>query len=224
MTNEGRQTTFNELKAYEARRRLAYTSKLDSTSLYWKSYLDLIKAALSETGRAQRLVLGTCRAHKVYGEALSAMNEDVFLDEKGNVATKNQRKRLSTARQQKKVSTSNTENSMLSEMRFAQQTVAEKFSESAHNMDEEIADAITSLLDDVKKQFSVMEELGSAILKELEKTELQVSSAWDRYLSKADTTSSTSQGMAQNVPQDSSSSGRLLDTWVGGIIKTDVSY
>jgi hypothetical protein len=211
---EQRKTTFNELKAYEARRRLAYSSKLDSISLYWKSYLDLIRAALSETGRAQRLVVGTCRAHQIYANAMKAMQDDVFLDEKGNIASEKLQKRLETLRQPKQEPKSSNRKSILSEIRTAQQTVAEKFRGNAKNMDEEIADAVTSLLDDVKRQFSVMEELGSAVLSQLEKTEAEVTVAWGLYLSKADGTAKSGGSSTPKSPQDAIANGGLLDTWV----------
>ena len=57
---------YEKLKEYETKRRSVYSSKLDSMSLYWKSYKDLLSASLHETGRAERLVLGTCQAHHTY--------------------------------------------------------------------------------------------------------------------------------------------------------------
>jgi hypothetical protein len=215
MVEQGNTTTFNDLKAYEARRRLAYSAKLDSTSLYWKSYLDLIKAALSETGRAQRLVLGTCRAHHVYANALAAVQEDDFGDEKGSSPVDKQQKRVLPPRQPTKPSTpSKTRKSILSEIRAAQQTVTDKFRENSTNMDEEIADAITSLLDDVKRGFSTLEAMGSAVLAELEKTEAEVTMAWGRYLAKADATPKSALPSKPKSPQDTNTSGNLLDTWV----------
>ena len=214
MTEEGK-TTFNELKAYEARRRLASSSKIDSSSLYWKSYLDLMKGALSETGRAQRLVSGTCRAHQVYADAMAAMRNDVFLDEKGNIASDKHQKRLQPGRKASVVASASNKNSVLSDIRAAQQTMTNQFRENAKNMDEEIANAITSLLEDVKRQFYALEEIGSAVLTELEKTESEVIAAWGRYLSKADTTTVKSQfSTSPKSPHETASDVNLLDKWV----------
>lgn len=200
-------STYGRLKEYETRRRLAYSSKFDSLSLYWKSYRDLLSAALSETARAQRLVLGTCRAHQVYADAMAAMHDDVFLDEKGNVTNEKQQKRLLSSGKDKRRTTIVDEKSVMVEIREAQKFVANKFGENAKNMDEEIAEAIGALLEDVKSQCSAMEELVSPVLSELEKTESEVTALWGRYLSRAD--SSTPNSLEENAPN-----GEVYDTWV----------
>jgi len=216
MAEEGKKT-FNELKAYEARRRLASSSKIDSSSLYWKSYLDLMKGGLSETGRAQRLVSGTCRAHQVYADAMEAMHSDVFLDERGNIASSKQQKRLQPGRKASVVASARNKKSVLSNMRAAHQTMTSQFRENAENMNEEIAHAITSLLVDVRRQFSALEERGSAVLTELEKTEGEVISAWSRYLSKADTTTVKSPfSTSPKSPQETAADVNSMDRWVRG--------
>ena len=216
MAEEGK-PTFNELKAYEARRRLASSSKIDSSSLYWKSYLDLMKGALSETGRAQRLVSGTCRGHQVYADAMAAMHLDIFLDEKGNIASDKQQKRLQPGRNACEVASASNKKSVLSDMRAAHQTITSQFRENAENMNEEIANAITSLLGDVRRQFSALEEIGSAVLAELEKTESEVIAAWSRYLSKADTTTVKSQfATSPKSPHETATDVNLMDRWVRG--------
>ena len=65
---------YEKMKTYEARRRLVYSSKLDTVSLYWKSYCDLLSASLRETGRAQRIVLGTSHAYAMYAEAMQGID------------------------------------------------------------------------------------------------------------------------------------------------------
>lgn len=206
--------TYTQLKEYESRRRLAHSSKFDSMSLHWKSYRDLLSAAMVETGRAHRLVLGTCRSHQVYSEALNAVHEDVYLDEKGNVATEKQQKLLSNTRktsQEQKATVHGK--SVLSEIRQAQQVIASEFGDNARNMDEEIAATIGSLLEDLKKHFATMEELGSLLLGELEKTEVEVTTAWQRYLAQADWMSSAGSGTSAS-PQETAPNGALYDTWV----------
>ena len=167
------------LRAYESRRRLAYAAKLESCTLYWKSVRDLLAASIQETARAQRLVLGTSRAHQLYSDAMHAMYEDVFLDDKGNVMLKpKQKQKLATTRKKPVRRADGTKPSVLTSVRDAQLTVAERFGENARNMDTEIADEIGRLLENLKKMFAEMEALGNSILNELEKTELEVSSAW----------------------------------------------
>lgn len=250
-TSTVKDATFAQLKDYEMGRRLAYSAKLDSMSLYWKSYRDLLAAALQETGRAQRIVVGTCRAFQVYASAMKAMNEDVFLDERGNVANEKQQKRLATIRNNNKKSnnattaittsssfddTSNTTTttattattplsnlSAVSEIKNAQELVASKFTEMAQGMNDEIADAIGSLMEETKAQCQKMEELGSCVLAELERTETEVSTAWGKYLTKASTVSTLSPEAAPttttstSVPNGSgtdASDGDETDLWV----------
>lgn len=183
--SNAKQGNHEKLREYETRRRLAYSSKHDSMALYWKSYCDLLSASLQETGRAKRLVLGTCRAHQLYSNAMQAMYDDTFLDEKGNVANDKQQKRLASVRRKPKMWTKGGESdvkssSAVSEIREAQHVMAQKFGENAKNMDEEIAEAISSLLDLLQRQCSYIENVGSNILNELQKTEEEVTQAWGK--------------------------------------------
>lgn len=177
---------YEKLKTYEARRRLAYSSKLDSVSLYWKSYRDLLLASMRETGRAHRIVLGTSHAYAMYAEAMKGIYEDTFLDGKGNVVTDRQKRKKAQARKKvngdKELDVGQAKVSVLQEVRGAQAELASRFQESAKNMDEEIADLIGSLLDTTKESFGSMERLGSSIVAELEKTEKEVTAAWSKYI------------------------------------------
>ena len=185
------QELYGKLKTYETRRRLAYSSKLDTTSLYWKSYCDLLSASLRETGRAQRIVLGTSHAYAMYAEAMHRIYDDSFLDEKGNIAKDKQKRKNLLSRKKiperdsNDVSQSTTAIakdavSVLKEIKEAQNDLASRFEESSKNMDEEIADLIGSLLDTTRVQFDTTERLGSSILVELEKTEKEVTKAWGK--------------------------------------------
>mmetsp|Transcript_687 Transcript_687/g.1468 ORF Transcript_687/g.1468 Transcript_687/m.1468 type:complete len:152 (-) Transcript_687:1538-1993(-) len=89
-----------KLKTYETQRRLAYSSKLDTISLYWKSYCDLLSASLRETGRARRIVLGTSHAYAMYADAMQGIYEDTFLDDKGNIAKDRLKKKKSSRAQE----------------------------------------------------------------------------------------------------------------------------
>jgi hypothetical protein len=150
----------------------------------------------------------------VYADALNAVHEDVYLDEKGNVANEKQQKLLSNTRKtcQEQKATIHGK-SVLSEIRQAQQVVAAEFGDNARNMDEEIADTIGALLEDVKKHFATMEELGTLVLGELEKTEVEVTIAWERYLAQANWMSSARSGSSTS-PQETAPNGTYYDTWV----------
>lgn len=179
-TRNEQQDLHEKLKEYETKRRSVYSSKLDSMSLYWKSYQDLLSASLQETSRAERLVIGTTRAHELYSNAMQAIHDDSFLDEKGNVAKENQQKKLTAARTKSSQSRETKSTSVVKEIKESHQAIANKFGENAKNMDEEIAEAIQSLSIELKTQFSDMGRLGSSIIDELEKTEQEVTKAWGK--------------------------------------------
>jgi hypothetical protein len=186
----------DKLRMYEGRRRLAYASKIDSISLYWKSYCDLLGAALKETSRAQRVVLGTSHAYMMYAEAMQSIFEDNFLDEKGNITTNQKQKDKVTATRKTPFSSNGRAKkeepsapvysakdavSVLKEIREAQNVLACQFQESSKTMDEEIASAIGILLDTIQESYVKIEQLGSSILVELEKTEQEVAQAWSTW-------------------------------------------
>lgn len=171
---------YEKLKEYETKRRSVYSSKLDSMSLYWKSYKDLLSASLHETGRAERLVLGTCQAHHLYSDALKAIHDDVFLDEKGNVVNEKQQKRLASSRKKEGASNEVKTISVVKEIQESHGTLGNRFEQSSKNMDEEIAEAIQSLNTALKTQFSEIESIGTSIIEELEKTEQEVTGAWGK--------------------------------------------
>jgi hypothetical protein len=71
-----RDAGFQELRSYEAKRRSIYLSKLNSSSLYWRSFRDLLSKAYQETERAEELVKASVVANKAYGAYLAAAAED----------------------------------------------------------------------------------------------------------------------------------------------------
>ncbi|KAG7361627.1 hypothetical protein IV203_036728 [Nitzschia inconspicua] len=215
------QELYSKLREYEGSRRLAYANKMDSISLYWKSYCDLLGAALKETTRAQRVVLGTAHAYLMYAEAMKSIFEDNFLDEKGNVTTNQKQKdKVAASRKNPFKSSNNGEAkngdvatasakdavSVLKEIREAQGELASQFQESSKNMDEEIAAAIGSLLDTIQDSYEKIEQLGSSILLELEKTEQEVAQAWNAYLDSKSTTNGSINSPTKEV--------KPVDPWV----------
>eukprot|EP00554_Chaetoceros_debilis_P005881 CAMPEP_0194073708 /NCGR_PEP_ID=MMETSP0149-20130528/1017_1 /TAXON_ID=122233 /ORGANISM="Chaetoceros debilis, Strain MM31A-1" /LENGTH=644 /DNA_ID=CAMNT_0038753749 /DNA_START=70 /DNA_END=2004 /DNA_ORIENTATION=- len=76
VSHDVRSKTFHELRSYEAKRRTIYTSKMKSTSIYWRSFRDLLSKSYQETDRAENLVRGTVVANKAYTEFLRASAED----------------------------------------------------------------------------------------------------------------------------------------------------
>lgn len=190
-TKNTQQELYNKLRAYETRRRLAYASKFDSISLYWKSYCDLLSASLKETSRAQRIVLGISQAYTIYAENMRGIYLDTFLDEKGNIVKEKQKKKKASVRNkihggelegidktQSKTTDAKYVVSVLKEIREAQNEIAIQFE---NNKDEEIAELIGSLLDTTRESVDTIERLGSSILNELERTENEVTQAWGKW-------------------------------------------
>ena len=196
--NKTRQFIHSKLRAYESRRRSAYTAKLESSSLYWRSFRDLLSASIHETGRAERLVLGTARANATYADAMQASYEDTLIDDRGAlVLDPKKRNKLLVVRSQQDYAvapsvttkdsagrtrtpalTEERRNNMLSRLIDSQQIVADKFGENSKQLESEIASELKQLRVDLESKVLTIREIGDAIISELETTELEVSQAW----------------------------------------------
>ena len=81
-TQERSSVTHFKLRAYEAKRRMAYESKLQSSSLYWHAFRTLMHDSLLETEKAFSLLRGWTHASEAYGESMVSVGE-WCVDEKG---------------------------------------------------------------------------------------------------------------------------------------------
>lgn len=190
-----------KLRAYESRRRSAYTAKLESSCLYWRSFRDLLRASVHETARAERMVLGTAMANKAYAESMHASYEDVLLDDKGVMVNdpKKQKKLLDTRSMQayevaplgktedggKRATvrvSDERKNNMLYLLIESQQEIAVKFGENAETLGAEIATEIADLRKSLAAKVTEIQLLGDTIIGELEKTEIEVTEAWGKQL------------------------------------------
>lgn len=97
--NSVRATSHSRLRAYEAKRRSAYTSKLSSSSLYWRSFRDLLHSSLEETERAEILVLGSAYANQAYSVTMACAAEDCLDDDGRPVIDPKKRKKLKEKRE-----------------------------------------------------------------------------------------------------------------------------
>jgi hypothetical protein len=200
--NKTRQFIHSKLRAYESRRRSAFTAKLESSSLYWRSFRDLLAASIHETSRAERLVLGTARANATYADAMQASYEDTLIDDRGAmVLDQKKRNKLLVvrsgqdyavaptnvtgegARTRNVALTEERRNNMLSRLIDSQQIVADKFGENSKQLESEIASELKHLRVDLENKFVAIREIGDAIISELEATEAEVSQAWGRFMS-----------------------------------------
>jgi hypothetical protein len=82
----------SKLRAYEAKRRMAYESKLHSSSLYWHAFRTLMHDSLLETQKANILIRGWTHASKNYRDSLMSIGE-WFIDEKGIPVTEIKKKK-----------------------------------------------------------------------------------------------------------------------------------
>ena len=80
--HERRSATHSNLRAYEAKRRTAYESKLQSTSLYWHAFRTLMHDSLLETQKADLLLRGWTHASNAYATSMASVGE-WCIDEKG---------------------------------------------------------------------------------------------------------------------------------------------
>jgi hypothetical protein len=201
--NKTRQFIHSKLRAYESRRRSAFTAKLESSSLYWRSFRDLLAASIHETSRAERLVLGTARANATYADAMQASYEDTLIDDRGAmVLDQKKRNKLLVVRSGQDYAVAPTNvmgegamrtrsvalteerrNNMLSRLIDSQQIVADKFGENSKQLESEIASELKHLRVDLENKFVAIREIGDAIISELEATEAEVSQAWGRFMS-----------------------------------------
>ena len=198
---KARATVHDKLRAYESRRRTNFQHKLESSSLYWRSFRDLLQSSVHETARAERLVLGTAKAHGAYSVAMKASYDDGFLDKRGNVVlNQKQQKRLSDSRVETSTAIPNKmgasypplqpmaltdeerKANMVTSIMEAQLELATKFGENAGEMEEEIASELTQMRIELENQVVDIQKPGDAILAELEKTEAEVSEAWGKIL------------------------------------------
>ena len=186
-----------KLKAYETRRKMTYSNKLESSSLYWRAFKSLLGSSILETSRAERLVSGAAKANKAFADAMRASYEDTFLDDKGLIVTdpKKQKRLLDMRSQQDYVGAprnpevkkkaqeleerrKNSNN--LSAVIDTQAVMATKFGENAQSLQTEIASEISVLRNDLITKVQSMRVVGDQILAELERVNSEVSVAWGK--------------------------------------------
>ena len=81
-----------KLRAYELKRRTAYTSKLSSSSLYWRAFRSLLHDSLVETSKADILLKGWCHLTEQYASGMVSLSE-FCVERNGTVVTDEKRKK-----------------------------------------------------------------------------------------------------------------------------------
>lgn len=90
--HQKRSVTHSKLRSYEAKRRSAYESKLQSSSLYWRAFRTLMHDSLLETQKADALLRGWTHASETYEISMRSVGE-WCIDEKGVPVTDAKKKK-----------------------------------------------------------------------------------------------------------------------------------
>mmetsp|Transcript_7277 Transcript_7277/g.11461 ORF Transcript_7277/g.11461 Transcript_7277/m.11461 type:complete len:568 (-) Transcript_7277:66-1769(-) len=199
-----RSETHSKLRAYEAKRRTAYESKLQSSSLYWRAFRTLMHDSLLETQKADALLRGWTHASEVYEMNMRSVGE-WCIDEKGVPVTDAKKKKKIFDAQEASAAvggigggdgaktflaaagytTEEKCGSMVKSLSNSASNVANQYSDMIKTMNGEVLPELSSLLEQLKSEVVVMEKLGDSIMHELEMTEEEVRSAWLSYYNKA---------------------------------------
>ncbi len=100
VSHEERSKQFHELRSYEAKRRTIYTSKMRSTSIYWRAFRDLLSRSYQETDRAENIIRSAVVANKAYAAYLRAAAED-RIDSEGKAVNETRGVRIQADRKKK---------------------------------------------------------------------------------------------------------------------------
>mmetsp|Transcript_24318 Transcript_24318/g.34835 ORF Transcript_24318/g.34835 Transcript_24318/m.34835 type:complete len:567 (-) Transcript_24318:281-1981(-) len=202
--HQKRSETHSKLRAYEAKRRTAYESKLQSSSLYWRAFRTLMHDSLLETQKADALLRGWTHASEVYEMNMRSVGE-WCIDEKGVPVTDAKKKKKIFDAQEASAAvggigggdgaktflaaagytTEEKCGSMIKSLSNSASNVANQYSDMIKTMNGEVLPELSSLLEQLKSEVVVMEKLGDSIMHELEMAEEEVRSAWLLYYNKA---------------------------------------
>lgn len=207
--NTKRTQAHHKLRCYESRRRKAYGSKLSSSSLYWRSFRELMNNSLKETIRAERIVHAHQIATENYANHIKAAHEDMLDDDfKPVVDARRKKKLLAAKKKEEQEEKQNTAagfklgdmkkldqaeglgkgGQLLNSMIESQSVLADRYQECAAALKDQVATEVSSLRKQLQTQVTNMETLGEAILNQLEAAENEVVQAWEEYYNEAQKT------------------------------------
>lgn len=207
---DARTYSHSKLRSYESRRRAAYGSKLSSSSLYWRSFRELVKRSLAETRRAERIILSRVLASEAFAAHMQAIHDDVLEEDTGRPITDPKKKKKFLAKREKErkkesgVSSSDVKEekssspssftlgesngvledkhgSLLKPLIDSHGVLANRYNESTKIIREQVTEEISNLRKQLEDKIMTMEALGDAIMEELEAAEEEVMEAWDIY-------------------------------------------
>jgi hypothetical protein len=193
MDSAKRTALHHKLRAYEANRRVTHSTKLSSSSLYWKSFRALIHSSLEETKRSEGMIKAHVIADANYAQHMKAIFFN-FLNDDG-APLLDHKKRLQQQQQQKKdrteagapsspfsaknpVSSSGT--LLLGTMVDSHLVIADRFEETSNGIKQDILQHLTPLREKFEQEVKTHEALGNAILEDLEFADHAVVEAWGK--------------------------------------------
>ena len=189
-----------KLRCYESRRRTAYGSKLTSSSLYWRSFRELVHLSLKETMRAERIVSAHAIATEDFAIHMKAIHNNTLDNQYRPVTNKNilkdmmkSKRKMRKDEQQKNFKLGDMEavenmdevaksGKMLSSILESQSILSDRYEECAASLKDDVSVEVINLRQQLEKQINSMQSLGDAILECLEAAEKQVERTWGKFI------------------------------------------
>ena len=152
-----RSEIYEELRSYEAQRRITFSQKLEATQLYFNSLVDLLQNSFDETAKVYRLALGTSIAQSQYARAIT------------------QRGVHQAPRD------SSPSSALLHSWQEGNTILAATLEESAVDIEQNVVSVLSEFQDALQDQKNQFENVGKPILRELEHMEAQVQETWGKH-------------------------------------------
>ena len=153
-----RSDQYNQLRSYEAQRRITYASKLEATQLYFKSLMDLLENSVAETAKVYRLVKATAMAESQYARALTVQSPHQVPRDASSSAT------------------------LLHSWQDSNTLLAATLEENSTDIEKNVSSILFAFLDAQEDQKVQYQNIGKPILEELEFMEKQVQQTWGKFI------------------------------------------
>ncbi len=182
----------NDLIAWESKRRSDLAQQLEYNEERWKTAREILMSGLAEAKYAERLIVGTSKASRLFADSLNAVYDDKLLDDKGN-AVKNSflRNRLAKQRNAVEYSIENTSEDskdgsglgsvLLDSIVSAQLEIANKFIGNSEHLDQEIIPEISEFKEVILADATRLQMIGDAVISELKQSEVEVKNIWGKF-------------------------------------------
>lgn len=178
----------NDLIAWESKRRSDLAQQLEYNEERWKTARDILTDGVGEAKYAERLILGTSKASRLFADSLNAVYDDKLLDDKGN-AVRNSFVRNRLAKQRKAVEYSIGEDSkegsglgsvLLDSIVSAQKEIANAFVKNSEHIEQEILPEMMEFKALIDADSTRILSIGDAVLSELKQSEVEVKNIWGK--------------------------------------------